>query len=147
MDVKELAKLAKASGAEIAVITGGEPAMHNLEELTAQLAKAGLKVHIETSGSSPITGSFDWVCLSPKKLKEPLNASYKKADELKVVIYNKDDFKWAEKNAKLVSNKCQLLLQPEWSKASKVMPLIVDYVKQHPEWRVSLQTHKYMNIP
>jgi len=146
-EISGLVKEAKKTGVEIVVVTGGEPAMHNLVELTAQLKKNKLQVHIETSGSSAITGKFDWVCLSPKKLKAPLKESYKLADELKVVIYNKDDFKWAEKNAALVSKKCQLLLQPEWSREEKVMPMIVEYVKKHPKWQVSLQTHKYMNIP
>jgi 7-carboxy-7-deazaguanine synthase len=147
MKITDIVKHAKQSGAPIAVITGGEPTMHNLTELTAQLKKAGMAVHIETSGSSPLTGKFDWVCLSPKKLKAPLKEAFAKADELKVVIYNKDDFSWAEKNAAQVSKKCKLLLQPEWSKADKVMPMIVDYIKKHPRWQVSLQTHKYMNIP
>ncbi|MGP8214273.1 MAG: 7-carboxy-7-deazaguanine synthase QueE [Bacteroidia bacterium] len=147
VDIEKLIKEVKKSGAPIAVITGGEPAMHNLKELTLQLRKLGIAIHIETSGSSSITGSFDWVCLSPKKRKEPLRESYKLADELKVIIYNKDDFAWAEKNAAMVSEECMLLLQPEWSKAEKVMPLIVDFVKKHPQWQVSLQSHKYMNVP
>jgi 7-carboxy-7-deazaguanine synthase len=147
VEVSELVKEVKKSGAGIAVITGGEPAMHNLKEITAQLKKQKIGVHIETSGSSVITGDFDWVCLSPKKRKEPLKSALKLADELKVIIYNKDDFAWAEKNAALVSKKCRLLLQPEWSKAEKMTPLIVEYVKKHPRWHVSLQTHKYMNIP
>ena len=147
LKISEIVKEVKDSGADIAVITGGEPAMHNLKEITAQLKKKGISTHIETSGSSAITGEFDWICLSPKKRKEPLASSFKKADELKVIIYNKDDFAWAEKNAALVSKKCKLLLQPEWSKADKMTPLIVAYVKKHPQWQVSLQTHKYMNIP
>jgi 7-carboxy-7-deazaguanine synthase len=147
VDLDKLVNEVKKAGASIAVITGGEPAMHNLEGLTASLKKQGISTHIETSGSSDITGDFDWVCLSPKKRKAPLAGSFKKADELKVIIYNKDDFAWAEKNAALVSKKCQLLLQPEWSRAEKMTPLIVEYVKKHPRWQVSLQTHKYMNVP
>ena len=147
MEIEDIVEHAKESGAPIAVITGGEPTMHNLAELTKQLKKAGMDVHIETSGSSPLTGTFDWICLSPKKRKPPLKEAYAKADELKVVIYNKDDFAWAEKNAAHVSKKCELLLQPEWGKSLKMMPMIVDYVKKHPCWQVSLQTHKYMNIP
>lgn len=147
VEVSELVKEVTKSGTGIAVITGGEPAMHNLKEITAQLKKQKIDVHIETSGSSAITGEFDWVCLSPKKRKEPLKRVLKLADELKVIIYNKDDFAWAEKNAALVSKNCKLLLQPEWSKAEKMTPLIVEYVKKHPHWHVSLQTHKYMNIP
>jgi len=147
LEINALVKEAKAHKAPIAVITGGEPAMHNLEVITSALIKAGMATHIETSGVYPITGKFDWICVSPKKLKPPIKASLAKADELKVVIYNKDDLKWAEANAALVSKKCKLLLQPEWSKADKVMPLIVEYVKKHPRWQVSLQTHKYMQIP
>jgi len=147
IDLDKLVAEVKKAGATIAVITGGEPAMHNLTGLTSLLRENSISVHIETSGSSVITGKFDWVCLSPKKLKVPLKESLKLADELKVVIYNKDDFKWAEQNAKEVSPKCKLLLQPEWSRADKVTPLIVEYVKKNPQWQVSLQTHKYMNIP
>jgi 7-carboxy-7-deazaguanine synthase len=147
IDLDKLVAEVKKAGATIAVITGGEPAMHNLTGLTSLLRENSISVHIETSGSSVITGKFDWVCLSPKKLKAPLKESLKLADELKVVIYNKDDFKWAEQNAKEVSPKCKLLLQPEWSRADKVTPLIVEYVKKNPQWQVSLQTHKYMNIP
>lgn len=147
LELNDIIKEVKNSGSSIAVITGGEPAMHNLEELTSLLRKNKIQVHIETSGSSAITGEFDWICLSPKKRKALLKEALKVADELKVVVYNKDDFKWAEENAKLVSKKCKLLLQPEWSKAAQMTPLIVEYVKKHPKWHVSLQTHKYMNIP
>lgn len=147
LELNDIIKEVKNSGSSIAVITGGEPAMHNLEDLTSLLRKNKIQVHIETSGSSPITGEFDWICLSPKKRKVPLKEALKVADELKVVVYNKDDFKWAEENAKLVSKKCKLLLQPEWSKAAQMTPFIVEYVKTHPKWHVSLQTHKYMNIP
>ena len=147
IDLDKLVSEVKKAGATIVVITGGEPAMHNLTGLTSLLRENSISVHIETSGSSVITGEFDWVCLSPKKMKAPLKESLKLADELKVIIYNKDDFKWAEQNAKEVSPKCKLLLQPEWSRADKVTPLIVEYVKKNPQWQVSLQTHKYMNIP
>ena len=147
MEVEEIAKKTKTSKAPIAVITGGEPAMYDLTALTKALKKAGMKVHIETSGAYPIKGTFDWICVSPKKRKPPVKESLAKADELKVVVYNKDDINWAEKNAALVSKKCQLLLQPEWSKADKVMPMIVEYVKAHPKWQISLQSHKYMQVP
>ena len=146
-EINELAKEAKESGTEIVIVTGGEPTMYPLRDLTNALHKEGLKVHLETSGAYKIDGTFDWICLSPKKNKAPLKESLQKANELKVVIYNKDDFKWAEQNAKEVSPKCKLLLQPEWSRADKVTPLIVEYVKKNPQWQVSLQTHKYMNIP
>ncbi|MCC6289417.1 MAG: 7-carboxy-7-deazaguanine synthase QueE [Chitinophagaceae bacterium] len=131
----------------IAVITGGEPLMHNLDKLTLALKKAGFKTHVETSGSSSLSGTWDWICLSPKKFKAPLPGILSKADELKVVIYNKSDFKWAAQFEKQVSSKCKLYLQPEWSKASIVTPLIIDYIKQHPQWQMSLQIHKYLNIP
>jgi 7-carboxy-7-deazaguanine synthase len=145
-DIKELAKEAKASGAPIVIITGGEPTMYPLEKLTERLKEYGLLVHLETSGAYNITGEFDWICVSPKKRKTPLLESLQKADELKVVIYNKDDFKWAEENALSVKEKCVHFLQPEWSKANSVMPWITEYIKNTPHWQVSLQTHKYLNI-
>jgi len=141
-----LVKDAKKSGAQIVIITGGEPTMYNLNKLTTALKKENLAVHLETSGAYPVTGTFDWICLSPKKNKSPLKESLRLADELKVVIYNKDDFKWAEKNAVGVKEKCALFLQPEWSKSKTVMPWITEHIKDNPSWRVSLQTHKYLNI-
>ena len=111
------------------------------------LQNSGLKTHLETSGAYPITGSWDWVCLSPKKFKSPHESSYLKANELKVIVYNKSDFGWAEQELEKVSKECKLFLQPEWSKEKEMLPLIIDYVKQHPRWRISLQVHKYMNIP
>ncbi len=132
---------------EIVVITGGEPLMHNLDELCRQLQLAGKQTHIETSGAHPLSGSWDWICLSPKKFKAPLTEVIAVANELKVVVYNKSDFKWAELYAADVPAECQLFLQPEWSKAHQMMPLIIDYIKQHPQWQVSLQIHKYMDIP
>jgi len=135
------------SGAGIVVVTGGEPAMYQLDALTQNLQNAGLRTHIETSGAHPLTGFWHWVCFSPKKFKQPVEEVYEKAHELKVVIYHKKDFEWAEMHAAKVNDNCQLFLQPEWSKRDSVMPLIVDYVKRHPQWRISLQTHKYMDIP
>ena len=132
---------------EIVVITGGEPAMHSLEELSAKLIDAGKRCHIETSGAHALTGKWHWVCLSPKKFKKPLDSVYRYAHELKVVIFNKHDFKWAEEHAAKVNKNCSLYLQPEWSKREEMMPLIVEYVKENPQWRISLQTHKYLNIP
>ena len=129
------------------VITGGEPLMWNMEPLTAALQAKNMKNHIETSGAYPITGHWDWFCLSPKKNKMPLAAAYQRADELKVIVYNKDDFRFAEEQAKKVNESCVLYLQPEWSRRDSVMPLMVDYVLQNPKWKVSLQTHKYLNIP
>ena len=147
VEVDEIVRRAKESGCNIAVVTGGEPAHYNLIELTSQLHKAGLRTHIETSGAYKITGDWDWVCLSPKKFKEPVISSYPIAHELKVVIYNKSDFKWAEEHAEKVSDHCELFLQPEWTKVNEMIPLIVDYIKKNPQWRISLQVHKYMNIP
>lgn len=145
--IKDLVQEATDSGAEVVVITGGEPAMYNLEPLTSALRSKGLKTHIETSGAHPITGDWHWICFSPKKFKQPLEGVYQQADELKVVVFNKHDFEWAAQHAELVSVKCQLFLQPEWSKREKTMDWIVDFVKSNPKWRVSLQTHKYLNIP
>lgn len=131
----------------IAVITGGEPLMHDLTALTEQLQRAGLRTHMETSGSSPLSGSWDWITLSPKKFKEPLPEVLPHASELKIVVFNKSDFAWAEKFAALVSPSCKLYLQPEWSKAPSVTPLIIDYIKTNPQWQLSLQVHKYINVP
>lgn len=129
------------------VITGGEPLTWDMTSLTSKLKAAGMKVHIETSGAYQLTGTWDWICLSPKKLKSPTKEVYGKAHELKVIVYNKDDFRFAEEQAAKVNKDCILYLQPEWSKRDKVIPEIVDYVMKHPKWKVSLQTHKYLNIP
>ena len=145
--VKKLVKNAIDSGTESVVITGGEPTMHNLEKLTFDLIEKGLKTHIETSGTHPLLGNWHWVCFSPKKFKAPLDDIYDKAHELKIVVYSKHDLKWAETHAARVRKDCQLFLQPEWDKAEKMTPLIIDYVKENPKWRISLQTHKYMDIP
>jgi organic radical activating enzyme len=143
----EIVEQAKTSGCRLAVITGGEPLMHDLDQLTHDLHEAGFSTNIETSGSSPLSGSWDWICLSPKKFKAPLPEILVKADELKIIIFNRSDFEWAEKYAALVSPVCQLYLQPEWSKAGTVTPWIVDYIKSHPQWQLSLQIHKYINVP
>lgn len=129
------------------VVTGGEPLTWNMGPLTAALRARGMKIHIETSGAYPLSGHWDWICLSPKKAKLPLDEVYARADELKVIVYNKHDFAFAEQQARRVRPGCHLFLQPEWSVREKVTPLIVDYVMQNPKWRVSLQTHKYLNIP
>lgn len=131
----------------IVVITGGEPLMHNLDQLTSAIHAKGYRTNIETSGSWPLSGSWDWICLSPKKFKWPLPEAVAAANELKVVIFNKSDFAWAEKYAAQVSPQCKLYLQPEWDKSAVVTPLIVEYIKQHPRWEFSLQAHKYMNVP
>jgi organic radical activating enzyme len=135
------------TNARIVVITGGEPLMHNLDELTKELQANGIKTHIETSGAHPLSGSWDWICLSPKKFKAPLDEIIPKADELKIVVFNKSDFDWAEKYAALVSQDCKLFLQPEWDKATQITPLIIDYIKLNPQWNLSLQIHKYINVP
>lgn len=129
------------------VITGGEPLTWDMTLLTNKLKAEGLQTHIETSGAYKLTGTWDWICLSPKKIKLPTDEVYKKADELKVIVYNKDDFRFAEEQAAKVNKNCILYLQPEWSKRDKVVPEIVNYVMKNPKWKVSLQTHKYLNIP
>ena len=131
----------------IVVVTGGEPLLHNLNQLTEKLQAENFKTHIETSGSSPLSGSWDWFCLSPKKFKKPLPEAFAAADELKIIVFNKSDFKWAEENAAHVNNNCKLYLQPEWSKVKEIAPLIVEYIKSNPRWQLSVQMHKYISIP
>lgn len=133
--------------ADTVVITGGEPLTWDMNPLTEKLKEQNLKVHIETSGCYPVTGTWDWFCLSPKKNKLPVESAYQIASELKVIIYNKHDFIFAEEQAVKVNSNAILFLQPEWSKKEEMTPLIVDYVMKNPKWRVSLQTHKYLNIP
>ena len=145
--IEDLLSNIKRTSAGIVVITGGEPLMHDLTELTAQLKKEGFRTHIETSGSSPLSGSWDWITLSPKKFKAPLPEVIPYANELKVIVFNNSDFAWAEKYAAKVSATCKLYLQPEWSKAAIVTPFIIDYIKAHPQWQLSLQIHKYINVP
>jgi 7-carboxy-7-deazaguanine synthase len=147
MAIDTLVDEVKKTAAELVVITGGEPLMHNLDLLTKKLQEAGLETNIETSGSSPLSGSWDWICLSPKKFKAPLPEVVPYANELKIVVFNKSDFTWAEEFAEQVSPNCKLYLQPEWSKASIVTPLIVEYIKENPKWELSLQLHKYINVP
>lgn len=145
--IEQLVQEVKKTPTELVVITGGEPLMHQLDALTAALKAAGLQTNIETSGAHPLSGHWDWICLSPKKFKEPLPGILPHANELKVVIFNKSDFDWAEKYATQVSPSCKLYLQPEWDKAAQVTPLIIDYIKAHPQWELSLQVHKYINVP
>ena len=145
--ISDLIDIVKQTPAQIVVITGGEPLMHDLTKLTEELHKAGLRTHMETSGSSPLSGTWDWITLSPKKFKAPLPEVIPHANELKVVVFNKSDFAWAEKYAALVGPDCKLYLQPEWSKADIVTPLIIDYIKAHPQWQLSLQIHKFINVP
>ncbi len=145
--IEEIVFEAKKNPAKLVVVTGGEPLLHDLSELTKELHDAGFQTNIETSGSSSLSGEWDWICVSPKKFKAPLYEVLQKADELKVVIFNKSDFEWAEKHAAMVSTDCKLYLQPEWDKAALVTPLIVDYIKSNPKWELSLQIHKYINVP
>jgi 7-carboxy-7-deazaguanine synthase len=133
--------------ANTVVVTGGEPSMWNLEYITKSLQNLQIKTHVETSGAYKLTGLWDWICLSPKKTKLPLEAIYLKTNELKMIVFNKNDFKFAEEQAAKVSENCELFLQPEWSNKEKMTPLIVDYVMKNPKWKISLQTHKYLNIP
>jgi len=133
--------------ADVVVITGGEPLMWNMNPLTEALQTAGIKTHIETSGAYPLTGNWDWICLSPKKRMLPKKEIYAKADELKVIVYNKDDLQFAEQQAKQVGSHCKLYLQPEWSRRETSIPLIVSHVLENPKWMASLQTHKYLKIP
>jgi 7-carboxy-7-deazaguanine synthase len=147
MEMQALVDAVKKTEANMVVITGGEPLMHDLTGLTAILKAAGLQTHIETSGAYPLSGQWDWICLSPKKFKAPLDDILPLAHELKVIVFNKSDFAWAEKYAAQVSSSCKLYLQPEWSRADTMTPLIVDYIKQQPKWELSLQIHKYINVP
>ena len=133
--------------AKLVVITGGEPLMYNLDALTTVLQQQGLQTNIETSGAHPLSGKWDWICLSPKKFKAPLPEILPLANELKIVVYNKSDFDWAEKYAALVNPNCKLYLQPEWDKATEVTPLLIAYIKANPKWQLSLQVHKYINVP
>lgn len=147
LNVESLKLTIKETPAEMVVVTGGEPLMHNLDELTRELKAAGLKTHIETSGAYPLSGHWDWICVSPKKFKAPLPEILPLANELKIVVFNKSDFDWAEKYAEEVSSTCKLYLQPEWDKAAEMTPLIIDYIKSNPKWELSLQLHKYINVP
>ena len=147
LSIEEIVTSALAHPARLAIITGGEPLLYNLDALTTALKKAGFEINMETSGSSPMSGKWDWVCLSPKKFKAPLTESIAAASELKVVIFNKHDFEWAETYAQQVPASCKLYLQPEWDKANEMMPSIIDYVKTHPKWELSAQLHKYIQVP
>jgi len=140
-------EIKKKTSSGIVVITGGEPLMHDLNELTEQLNREGYQTHIETSGSHKLTGKWNWICLSPKKFKDPLIDVIPLADELKIIIFNKSDFEWAEHFAKDVSANCKLYLQPEWEKSDLITPLIIEYIKANPKWELSLQIHKYINVP
>jgi len=147
LSIDEIVNAALAHPSKIAIVTGGEPLLHELDPLTTALKTAGFQTHIETSGSSPLSGQWDWICLSPKKFKFPLEESVAAASELKVVVFNKSDIEWAESFEKKVSPNCKLYLQPEWDKADTMTPLSIDYIKAHPQWELSAQLHKYIQVP
>jgi 7-carboxy-7-deazaguanine synthase len=147
VSITEIVRDASAHKGRLAVITGGEPLMYDLTQLCEALHEAGFQTNIETSGAYPLSGALDWICFSPKKFKKPLEEFYQFSHELKVIIYNKSDFAWAESFAKKMHATCKLYLQPEWSKASEMLPLMIEYTKQNPHWRISLQTHKFLDIP
>lgn len=147
IDVDVVVDRAKQCAAQAIVITGGEPLLYPLGVLTSSLRDAGLEIFLETSGTHPFSGEFDWVCLSPKRQMPPLAEAYGRAHELKVIIQSEDDFAWAEENARKVGRYCRLYLQPEWSVFENIMPAIVEYAKQNPKWSISTQTHKFMKIP
>ena len=148
LSISQLVTDASQHAGRLAVITGGEPLMHNLDALTGALHKAGFETNIETSGvCESVSGEWDWICFSPKKFKKPNPEIYQKANELKVIIFNQSDFEWAESFAKVVSEKCMLYLQPEWSRMETMLPEIIEYVKNNPKWRISMQVHKFMDIP
>lgn len=133
--------------AKTIVVTGGEPLTWNMQPLTEALKSKGLKINLETSGAYPLTGVWDWICLSPKKTKPPVPEIYSRADELKIIVYNKNDLQWAEDHASKVGKHCKLFLQPEWSRREQVTEMITNYVMANPKWQISLQTHKYLGIP
>lgn len=147
LSIDEIVNAALYHPSKIAIVTGGEPLLHALAPLTTALKAAGFQTHIETSGSSPLSGQWDWICLSPKKFKFPLEESIAAASELKVVVFNKSDIEWAESFEKRVSPNCKLFLQPEWDKADTMTPLAIDYIKAHPHWELSAQLHKYIQVP
>ena len=144
--VKEIVNDVLKSPAEIIIITGGEPLMHDLSDLTYALKEKNKKIHLETSGTHPISGTFDWICFSPKKFKKPLDNFFEISDELKIIIFNDSDFKWAEDILKKIKNNPELIFQPEWSRSEKNNSKILEYIKENPSWRISLQTHKYLGV-
>tara|TARA_B110000014_G_scaffold40446_1_gene26511 strand:- start:1017 stop:1625 length:609 start_codon:yes stop_codon:yes gene_type:complete len=146
LSVAEIIDKVKEAKTDLVIITGGEPLVHNLDKLTNELKKIHKKVHLETSGTEPFSGSFDWICFSPKKFKKPLDIYYELSDELKVVVFNKSDFSWADSHSQLMKNQSFLYLQPECSVEKKVNPLIFDFIKINPNWKISLQIHKYLGV-
>tara|TARA_Y100001954_G_scaffold155110_1_gene164899 strand:+ start:44 stop:661 length:618 start_codon:yes stop_codon:yes gene_type:complete len=144
--IDEITNEIKKFSTDLVIITGGEPLMHNLTDLTSALKKLGKKIHIETSGTHPVSGYFDWICFSPKKFKKPLDEFFKISNELKIIISKDSDFSWAEYLLRQIKNKPELILQAEWSKSEIINPKILDYIKSNPKWRISLQTHKYLHV-
>jgi len=144
--VREILDLASASKTKVVIITGGEPTMHDLNPLTTELSALGFRVHLETSGTEVLTGSFDWITFSPKKFKEPLEEYFSKSHELKVVVNHESDLAWAETHAQRMSERTSFFLQPEWERRERMMPIIFDYAIKNPHWRVGLQIHKYLNV-
>ncbi len=147
LSVEEIVAAAAAHPSRIAIVTGGEPLLHQLDPLTTALKAAGFQTHIETSGSSPMSGSWDWVCLSPKKFKAALPEAVKAADELKVVVFNTSDFTFANSFVNDVDSDCKKYLQPEWEKSDAMTPLVIEYIKTNPSWELSAQLHKYIQVP
>jgi 7-carboxy-7-deazaguanine synthase len=147
LSIDEIVKTALMHPSRIAIVTGGEPLLHALAPLTTALKLAGFQTHLETSGSSPLSGQWDWICVSPKKFKQSLDESILASSELKVVIFNKSDLAWAESFEKKVSPNCKLYLQPEWDKSDTMTPFAIDYIKAHPHWELSAQLHKYIQVP
>ena len=145
--IEEIINKVKSTSTDFVVLTGGEPAMYNLNQLVDSLKELGIETAIETSGCYQLNGNIDWYCFSPKKFKAPTDEAYQKANELKVVIFHESDLAWAEEHASKVDRNCMLYLQPEWSRQERILPQIIDYVKSNPTWRISLQTHKFMQIP
>ena len=145
--IEKIVERASAYPAKAVVITGGEPSLYNLDPLCKSLKAKGIKIFIETSGAYPLTGQFDWICVSPKKFKAPSKDWLASANELKVIVFNSSDFKWAQEHAQNIRSECKQYLQPEWSKIDKILPEIIEFVKSNTDWEVSLQTHKYLNIP
>ncbi len=145
--VEHMVAEAAAFTGRIAVITGGEPLMHDLTNLTAQLKHEGFRNHIETSGAHPLSGAWDWICLSPKKFKAPLPSVIEVCDELKIIVFHPSDIEWAKTFLPKLKKECKLFLQPEWSRQEEMLPQIISFVKENPEWEISLQIHKFMNIP
>lgn len=146
-NAEELAEMAHSSGTSVVVITGGEPCMHQLDELTSAIRSRGLKTHIETSGVHPLSGTWDWICFSPKKFGKPLPEIFERADEFKPIVFHVSDLEWAKGFEEQLNDSCMKFLQPEWSKRDGVMPIMLNFLRQNPQWRLSLQTHKYIGIP